>query len=253
MKILLTNDDGIQAPGLKALASAVAKKWDVTIVAPADQKSATSHSVTLGQKLRVIKNSGGKVSQYAVHGTPVDCVKIAISEIENFYPDLIISGINQGANTGVSVYYSGTISAAREGLINRIPAMAVSLCDKQYQNFSVAREIAGKLIEAYHRRAIPRDIFLNVNVPPVPKAEILGVKVTKQADSHFIEEFILEKKRGRSRIYSLVGEIEIYDPDGTSDEEAVQANYISVTPLKIDETDYSAMAPLEKWFAKKKV
>src|SRR3989338_4597326 len=125
MKILLTNDDGIQAPGLKALASAVAKKWDVTIVAPADQKSATSHSVTLGQKLRVIKNSGGKVSQYAVHGTPVDCVKIAISEIENFYPDLIISGINQGANTGVSVYYSGTISAAREGLINRISSISL--------------------------------------------------------------------------------------------------------------------------------
>src|SRR3989338_7923022 len=132
MKILLTNDDGIKAPGLRALIEGMPHDVQVCVVAPPTKRSASSHSISLGQKLRVEEFVAAGIRQYAVHGTPVDCVKFAVAEIKDFVPQLIISGVNQGGNTGVSVYYSGTISAAREGLINGIPAVAVFLCSRSF-------------------------------------------------------------------------------------------------------------------------
>lgn len=249
MRILLTNDDGIQAPGLQALQKALPAGVEAVVVAPANEKSASSHSITLGEKLRVVEMKAMPLRAFAVHGTPADCVKIAIAEIEGFFPDLIVSGINQGANTGVSVYYSGTISAAREGLINRIPSIALSLCSRTStsRDFSVGIAVARRLMEGYAAGFFPRDVMLNVNIPPVASHEIKGIKITKQAASHFIEEFIREKDHGTTRIYSMAGEIEIYDADGSSDEEAVAQNYISITPLKIDLTDYAAMPVFNQW------
>lgn len=252
MKILLTNDDGIDAPGIRALAAGLSDQADTIIVAPANEKSASSHSITLGEKLRVVKRRNTVVPEYEVHGTPADCVKIAIAEIEGYFPDMVISGINQGANTGVSVFYSGTISAAREGLINRVPAMAVSLCSRSFRDFNGAVWAVRNLLNAYEKGVLPKHILLNVNVPPVPQNEIKGIKITKQAESHFIEEFIREQSHGTTKVYTLAGEIEIYDPDGTSDEEAVNDNYISVTPLKLDMTDYEAMQLMEEWLKNEK-
>ena len=248
MKILLTNDDGIKARGLRALLECVPKSAQVLVAAPVTERSASSHSISLGQKLRVEEFFEGNVKFLAVHGTPADCVKLALYEGENFMPDLILSGINQGANTGVSVYYSGTISAAREGFINGIPAVALSLSSREFNNFKACQEIACRLIEAYRDRQFPSPTMLNVNVPPLSPEEIKGVRITRQAPSRFIEEFVPEsEKEGDAKVYRLAGEIEIYDADGTSDEKAVSEGFISITPLKIDLTDYHALKGLEKW------
>ena len=248
MKILITNDDGIGAPGLTALWTALREKHECLVVAPASEKSASSHSVSLGQKL-IIEERGPQ--QFAVYGTPADCVKFALSEIKDFRPDLLISGINPGTNTGVSVYYSGTISAAREGLINRVPGMAVSIGSKAPTNFSFAASFAALLLEGYEEGIIPRGIFLNVNLPPFPETEIRGVKIARQAASRFIEEFIQENSSDHRRIYRLAGEIEVFDPDGTTDEEVLLQGFIAITPLKLDVTDYSAMPLIENWMKKK--
>ncbi len=249
MNILLTNDDGLHAPGLQALKKMLAETENVLVAAPANEKSASSHSISLGQKLRVeeIHDQQKNLRQFAVHGTPADCVKFALSELKDFKPDLIVSGINQGANTGVSVYYSGTISAAREGLINHVPSVAVSLCSKTYADFSAALTITRKITDGYAAGLFARNVLLNVNVPPLVWADIRGVKITKQAASRFIEEFIHTKQHDGKRVYELAGEIELYEQDGTSDEEAISDRFISITPLKLDLTDYEAMTALNQW------
>lgn len=246
MKVLITNDDGIYAPGIRALVDGLDSKIQKLVVAPADQKSASSHSISLGQKLRVQEFVHDNVSYFAVHGTPVDCVKFAVAELKDFIPDLVLSGINQGANTGVSVYYSGTISAAREALINRYPSAALSLCSRHSQDFRSGVVIANKIVEGYAQGIFPTHVLLNVNVPPLAPDQVKGIRITKQADSRFIEEFVAESKKKGERVYTLAGEIELMDPDGTSDEEAVSEGYISITPLKLDLTDYSLIKYLEE-------
>lgn len=250
MKILLTNDDGIRAKGILALRDALAKKHGLVVAAPATEQSATSHSISLGQKLRVEDKEIHGVRHIGVYGTPADSVKFALSGILGFIPDLVVSGINQGSNTGVSVYYSGTISAAREGLINRIPAMAVSLASKTYSDFSVAIDVTQKLIEGYREGVFPKDVLLNVNIPPLNRDSVKGIKVAKQAESRFVEEFVEDKEPSGEKIYRLAGQIELFDPDGTSDEEAILEGYASVTPLKLDTTFYEAMPQLENWLKK---
>lgn len=250
MNILLTNDDGLHAEGMKALMAAVPKGARAVVAAPANQRSASSHSITLGQHLRVEEDVLNGIKRYAVHGTPADCVKFALAGIKDFYPDVIFSGINHGSNTGVSVFYSGTISAAREGFINRVPAVALSLCSSVCEDFSGSIDIARKLMEGYLRNEIPKDVMLSVNIPPLPLDKIKGIKATKQAASHFIEEFVPEKEHEGKKVFTLAGEIEIFDPDGTSDEEAVADGYISITPLIIDLTDYRYLKHFENWVKK---
>lgn len=247
MKILLTNDDGVHAPGLKALAASMPSGVEVVIAAPATQRSASSHAITLGQKLRVEEDMAGNMRRFSIHGTPADCVKFALAGIPDFFPDLIVSGINQGANTGVSVYYSGTISAVREGFINKVPAVAVSLCDHFSQDFTGSQIVTRQITEGYMAGQFPLDVMLSVNVPSLPSDKIKGIKITKQAASHFVEEFLPEKAHDGKKVFTLAGEIEIFDPDGTSDEEAVLEGYVSITPLKIDLTDYRYMKHLQEW------
>lgn len=247
MKILLTNDDGIESAGMQALMSSLPDWVEVMVVAPHQERSASSHSISLRQKLQVKKVSHvGTCEKYAVDGTPADCVKFALSELDHFHPNLVIAGINRGANTGVSVYYSGTVSAAREALINRIPGIAVSLCSAVSADFSASVNITRRLIEGYAIRLFPADVMLNVNLPPLPQEEIRGIKITRQAASRFVREFVSEQVEGR-KLYQLVGEMELYNPDGTSDEEAVRDGFISITPLKLDLTDYSSMVLLHDW------
>lgn len=252
MKILLTNDDGCHSAGMKALMSCIPKGIEAIVSAPASERSATSHSISLGQKLRIEEIRGARFPIYCVHGTPADCVKFALGGIKNFKPDLVVSGINHGANTGVSVYYSGTISAAREGFINRVPAIAVSLCSSSSRDFVASMEITRQLIEGHKAKAFPRDVMLSVNVPPLPFDKIQGVKITKQAASRFIEEFVQEKAHNGNKVFSLAGEIEVLDADGTSDEEAVSEGYISITPLKIDLTEYQAIPHFKNWLKNSK-
>lgn len=247
MNVLITNDDGIEAPGIQALMKSVPPGMKAVVAAPASERSASSHSISLGQKLRIEELKKGSIRQFAVHGTPADCVKFALVGIQGFVPDLIVSGINQGANTGVSVYYSGTISAAREGFINGVPAVAISLCSGTFRDFTASSAIARKIMEGYAAGKIPKNRMLNVNVPPVGVGGIAGIKVTKQAASRFIEEFIPEKEHGDKKVFTLAGEIEVLNADGTSDEEAVLEGYISITPLKLDLTEYEALADLENW------
>jgi len=251
MQVLVTNDDGIDAPGIQALVASLPEGVKAVMAAPANEKSASSHSISLGQKLRVETYDDSHVARYRIHGTPADCVKFALSEIRDFKPDLILSGINQGANTGVSVYYSGTISAAREGLINRIPSVAISLCSRSFRDFVPSMEIAKKIVEGYMQQQLPPQTLINVNVPPVAMRGIKGIKITKQAASRFIEEFVPEKNHDGTQVYTLAGEIEVFDPDGTSDEEAIAQNYISVTPLKLDLTEYESFDMMNQWLENK--
>ncbi|MFZ5801903.1 MAG: 5'/3'-nucleotidase SurE [Candidatus Omnitrophota bacterium] len=250
MRILLTNDDGIRAAGLRALVEGLSREGhEILVAAPANERSASSHAITLGGHLKIEELSPPPRAEFSVHGTPADCVKFALAEISGFKPDLIISGINQGANTGVSVFYSGTISAAREGTINRIPSAAISLCSKESSDFSVGVEIARRIIEACQKGLLSAEVMLNVNIPALPSKAIRGIRVTKQASSRFIEEFIYGKTTGFERLYTLAGEIEIWDPDGTSDHEAIENDYISITPLKIDLTEYSSFDTLRQFFS----
>lgn len=248
MRILLTNDDGIHAPGMKALIESIPAGVEALVAAPASERSASGHSISLGQKLRIEEVRNSKIPQYAVHGTPADCVKFALGAIGSFKPDLLVSGINQGANTGVSVYYSGTVSAAREGFINRVPAVAVSLCScGSFKDFRACIEITRQIIKGYQEHRFPLDVMLSVNVPPIPWEKVKGVKITKQASSRFIEEFVPEKEHEGNKVFSLAGEIEVLDADGTSDEEAVSEGYVSITPLKLDLTEYRAIPRFQDW------
>lgn len=247
MKVLITNDDGLHAAGIQALMESIPPGVSAVVAAPASERSACSHSISLGQKLRVEEFSDRKFPCYAVHGTPADSVKVALSTIPNFAPDLIVSGINHGANTGISVYYSGTISAAREGFIYGIPAIAVSLCSRDSRDFRGGIEIARQLILGYQQKKFPTNVMLNVNVPPLEPKKIKGVKITKQAASRFIEEFVSEKSHDGKRVFTLAGEIEVYNADGTSDEEAIAEGFISITPLKLDLTEYEAIPHFKKW------
>ena len=247
MRILLTNDDGVHSEGMNALIECVPAEMHAVIAAPATERSASSHSISLGQKLRVEEFSGKKFPCYAIHGTPADCVKFALGAGPGFIPDLIVSGINHGANTGISVYYSGTISAARGGFINGVPAMAVSLCSRESRDFQASMEITRRLIEGYAEKRLPLNTMLNVNVPPLEPKKIKGIKITKQASSRFIEEFVPEKSHDGKKVFTLAGEIEVLNADGTSDEEAVNGGYISITPLKIDLTEYKAIPRFQDW------
>jgi 5'-nucleotidase len=247
MNILVTNDDGVYAPGIQYLIKSLPKTAKIAVSAPNVERSATSHSISLRTKLKVESFEKEGVLYYAVHGTPADSVKVALSEIPNFKPDVVISGINQGANTGVSVYYSGTVAAAREAFINGIPSFAISLANPQILDFSAASRMANLVLQGYAEQRLPLDVMLNVNVPPLPWDTIRGIKITKQAASRFIKEFVPESDEGSKKVFTLTGEIQLFDSDGTSDEEAVTDGYISVTPLKLDMTDYHSKASLDKW------
>ncbi len=251
MRILLTNDDGIFAPGLLALVDAFRDKEDCLVVSPAVECSAKGHSITLYQHISVQEVDLGKgLRGYAIDGTPADCVKFAVSELSRQKPiDLIISGINPGLNSGVSVYYSGTVSAAREGLINGIPGFAVSQARAESYNFSFAVELVRELVDGYRTKALPKDTFLNVNIPLFSGDKPRGVKVAKQAESRFVEWFeaMESKEKDLKKSYFIYGDLQVLNPDGTSCEELLRQGFASITPLKLDLTHYERMANVQKW------
>lgn len=247
LKVLLTNDDGIHAKGLRALFKAMPPDVETLVVAPSAPCSASGHAISLYRFIHVKRVAWEKGSlAYAVKGMPVDCVKFALAKL-GFRPNLLISGINLGPNTGVSVFYSGTVSAAREGVFTGITAMAVSMAGFTCRSYEPAAAFVRSLLERGRYATFPPELMLNINVPVLPAKAIKGVKITRQAPSRFIEDFIAGPV-SRENSFKLVGSISVTDPDGTTDEEAVREGYISVTPLHVDLTAYHEMDFFKRWY-----
>jgi len=246
LSILLTNDDGIYAKGIEVLARHLRTIAQVTVVAPDHERSAAGHAITLWNPLRVTTvDRNGTFFGHAVDGTPADCVKIAVQRLMKRKPDLVVSGINLGPNTGDNVIYSGTVSAALEGAVLGIPSMAVSLTTFRQPKYAVAAQVARTICRKLPTLRLPPQVVLNVNVPNRPKAQLKGIRVTHQSHSRWSEVFDRRTDpRGRS-YYWLKGERRQIDPDPASDEQATRHGYVSVTPVSIDLTSYKHLEALQ--------
>lgn len=250
MNVLLTNDDGIGAPGLAALAREISKIADVTIVAPATEMSAVGHAITLSDPLRVTDYyKDGSFFGQAVSGTPADCVKIAYWALlkNKPKPDLLISGINLGSNAGINTIYSGTVSAATEGAILRLPSFAISLATYTQPYFDVAAEFAAILAQKLIDNKLPESVFLNVNVPPLKRDQLKGIKITRQGLTSYWEEFEERNDPRQRKYYWLTGEKKNIANDENVDDRAVEEGYITITPIHYDLTHYKSIDTLKAW------
>jgi 5'-nucleotidase len=242
MRVLLTNDDGINAPGLFALYQAVKELAEPVIVAPHVERSAAGHAITLSDPLRVQEEQkDGKFYGYAVNGTPADCVKIAVKAILDHKPDLVISGINLGSNLGTSVIYSGTVSAATEGIILGIPAIAISLDFTLDPDFTLAQKYIKEVLKKLRPADFPKDTALNINIPVIKESDFAGVEVTHQGKFRFEEYFDKRIDPGNRVYYWLSGKVKADVDNEGSDSQAVAKNKISVTPIHYDMTAYEAI------------
>ncbi|NWF50031.1 MAG: 5'/3'-nucleotidase SurE [Ignavibacteriaceae bacterium] len=248
MNILVSNDDGIDSPGIYSLASALKEIAEVTVVAPHQEQSAAGHAITMQLPLRVTKYYRDKeFFGYAVNGTPADCVKMGIRNILGFYPDLVVSGINNGSNTAINIIYSGTVSAAREAAIMDVPSIAVSVTSHNVKDFSFAARIAKNLSLAVAERGLMKGTLLNVNVPNIPESEIAGIRITKQGKSRWDD--IYEKRTdpfGRD-YYWLTGNLKQEDNETDMDQGAVKNKFVSITPIHFDLTDYETYNLMKDW------
>jgi 5'-nucleotidase len=239
VKVLLTNDDGINAPGLAALAEAMSLMADVSIVAPATEMSAVGHAITLSDPLKVTEvKKNGEFFGHAVSGTPADCVKLAhwVLLKDQPKPDLLISGINLGSNTGINTIYSGTVSAATEGAILDIPSFAISLTTFVNPDFSAAAKFAAKFAKTFLTYKLPKGVYLNVNIPAVPEDQIKGVKITRQGMAVYEEKYHVREDPFGRKYYWLTGEKRGVETDLEFDDAAINNNYISITPVHFDLT-----------------
>jgi 5'-nucleotidase len=238
MIILLSNDDGIHSEGLTALEESVRHVGDIYTVAPDRAQSSMSHALTLHRPLRVHELGTRRLS---VDGTPVDCVKLALTGLLPVRPELVISGINKGPNLGDDIIYSGTVSAAIEGALLGIPAIAVSLVTFKDFDFRAAAEFTATLIQRIAEKGIPPKTLLNVNVPPIPKRDLKGWRVTRMGKRHYSEN-IVERVDPRGIKYYWIGgdDLGFSNDDGT-DCQAVHEGYVSVTPLQVDLTDHKLL------------
>lgn len=250
-KILITNDDGVQSPAIWALAKGLSALADCEVVAPQGPMSGVGHAVSLVQKIRLHPyRVKGRVAGYGIGGTPADAVKFAISELfgKNYF-DLVVSGINLGQNTGVSVFYSGTIGAAREGIISGIPSFAVSIDSRRWKDFSYAVNLSKRIAAGYLDGDFPSDLFLNINIPGVKPGKIRGIRVTRQAPSQFAE--IFEKTRENGEVhYRLKGDLVLLNGTPEMDHKALMEDYVSITPLSLDMTHYGYLEMTRSWFRK---
>jgi 5'-nucleotidase len=251
LHILVSNDDGIDAPGIYALVNELKKIARLTIVAPDKQQSAVGHAITMNYPLRASKFSkNGKFFGYAVEGTPADCVKLAVRSLLTEPPDLVVSGINHGSNTAISIIYSGTVSAATEGTVLGIPSIAVSLATWGTPDFRYAARFARKLASFVLSRKIPQKMLLNVNVPAVKEKDIKGVKITRQGKTVWDDRFEVRRDPYNKEYFWLTGDIEVIDHSDDTDHIAVMNNYISITPIQYDLTDYEMLMKMKKWKVK---
>ena len=250
MHLLLTNDDGINAPGIKALWQELSQIARITVVAPDCEKSASSQAITVHHPIWVDKHcvDNSDICAWRVGGTPTDCVKVALeSLLTDDRPDIIVSGINQGSNLGTDVLYSGTVSAAIEGALHGLPAIAVSLDSWQSSDFTPSARVARKLVETLAKRSLPPNTLLNVNVPAVSDVQLTGIAITKLGIRNYENTFERRQDpRGRT-YYWMSGHVSETENDPDSDIVAVKNGRISVTPIHFDLTNYGIMNLLETW------
>lgn len=244
MRILLSNDDGYQAPGLRALAGAMADLGEITVVAPDRDRSGASNSLTLELPIRARRMDNGFIR---VEGTPTDCVHLAITGLLDDEPDMVVAGINAGANMGDDVIYSGTVAAATEGRFLGLPAIAISLASHTPQHFDTAARVAGELVRDLLQRPFEANTILNVNVPDIPYAELKGIRATRLGHRHKAEPAVAaQDPRGRT-IYWVGPAGPEQDAGEGTDFHAVRHGYVSVTPLHVDLTRHAALANLGDW------
>lgn len=247
--ILVTNDDGVTAPGIRALIEIAKDFGEVYVVAPDSPQSGMGHAVTINSTLFCDEiEVDTEVKEYACSGTPVDCVKLAVSQILPRKPDLCISGINHGSNSSVNVIYSGTMSAAVEAGIEGIPAVGFSLCDFSYNaDFKAGEKFIKTIIAQVLEHKLPKGVVLNVNIPKLKEEEIKGIKVCRQADAKWEEKFDRrEDPRGR-KYYWMSGEFKNLDKGEDTDERALAEGYISVVPVRYDLTAHHFLTDLRNW------
>jgi 5'-nucleotidase len=247
--ILITNDDGITAPGIRALVNAMKALGDVVVVAPDKPQSGMGHAITINSTLRLHEVKQDGLTEYACSGTPVDCVKIAIDKIiVDRKPDLLVSGINHGANSSINVIYSGTMSAAVEGAIEGIPSIGFSLCNYSIEaDFTAAAHFAGIIAKNVLDHGLPDGVCLNVNIPDVPLDIIKGVRVCRQAKALWQEEFDERKDPYGRKYYWLTGKFVDLDGGEDTDVFALENNYVSVVPTQFDLTAHNAISEMKKW------
>ena len=248
--ILVTNDDGISAPGIRTLISAMNEIGDVVVVAPDSPQSAMGHAITINSTLHcnLIKIDDGPQIEYSCSGTPADCVKLGINEILDRKPDICVSGINHGSNSSINVIYSGTMSAAVEASVEGVPAIGFSLLDYNWNaDFSQIREHVIKITKKALKEGIPKGNALNVNFPKLKKEEIKGIKVCRQANAYWIEKFDKRTNPQGREYYWLTGEFINKDKGSDSDEWALENGYISIVPIKFDMTDHDNISKLRNW------
>ena len=246
--ILITNDDGITAPGIKALVEAARPLGKVVVVAPDKPQSGMGHAITIGTPLRMNKvEMFDEIEAWQTSGTPVDCVKLAVDKILHRKPDICLSGINHGANHSINVIYSGTMSAAMEASIESIPSIGFSLLDYRFEaDFSAATYYANQIIKTILNNKFDKHLLLNVNFPSIPKKEVKGIKICKQAYAKYVEDFDERLDPHGKKYYWLTGEFVNFDKSKDTDVWALQNNYVSVVPVQFDLTNYTLKQQLEK-------
>jgi len=250
MQILVTNDDGILAPGSQELAKSMAELGDVVISAPIEEKSAIGHGITIRDPIRIKEMKFPRISRaWAVGGTPADCVKLAVQELVCEQCSLVISGINNGPNLGTDVLYSGTVSAAIEGAILGLPSIAISLASYDAEDYSVAAKVARILAERVYqnKELIPPDTLLNVNVPAVPLEELKGFKITRLGTREYTNVFDKRQDpRGNTYFWLAGNVVPIQEDDPDLDVVAVENKYVSITPIHFDLTNYRIMKMIKE-------
>lgn len=244
MKILLSNDDGVTAKGIEALYLALSAIAEVTVVAPDRNCSGASNSLTLLNPLRIHTHDNGFIS---VNGTPSDCVQLAINKLLDFTPDIVVAGINNGANLGDDTLYSGTVAAATEGRFLGLPAIAVSLCSKKEENYDTAAAVAVSIINEIKAHPLASDQIINLNVPDIPISELKGIKVTRLGSRHKAETMQEQSDPWGRKIYWYGHLGEAQDAGEGTDFHAVANGYASVTPLTVDMTAKSSLKNMENW------
>ncbi len=244
--ILVTNDDGITAPGIRTLIAAMHEIGDVFVVAPDKAQSGMGHAITLHHPIRVTKYTTVENHvEYACTGTPVDCVKIAISNLMTHKPDLIVSGINHGSNSSIAVIYSGTMSAAVEGAIHHIPSIGFSLCNQSIEaDFSAAKKYVKQIAQQVIKNGLPEDVCLNVNFPDLTEDLIKGVKVCRQARANWQKEFEERIDPSGKTYYWLTGTFHNFDDGEDTDEWSLANGYVTVVPVKTDFTAHASLPTL---------
>ncbi len=244
MHILISNDDGYNAEGIRTLVDYVSKIADVTVVAPDRNRSGASNSLTLDRPLSVSKASNGF---YYTDGTPTDCVHIALTGLLDTMPDMVISGINDGANMGDDTIYSGTVAAAMEGFLLGIPSVAFSMSQHQSQHFETAGKVAVELIEKLQQTPTPAPMLLNVNIPDIPYAELQGQTITRLGKRHKAEPAMpLESPRG-DKVYWIGAAGQPNDGGEGTDFYAIANNQVSISPIHNDLTRYESLDMLKTW------